>query len=227
MRSFALYLLLHGFALNAHAARPFVTDDARIVDPGGYQIESFHKRQNRFGENEFWFLPAMNPGGRVELTLGGMRVDSTLPGDSHTLIAQAKTLLKPLETNGTGYALTLGVARVSPFQASRVTNPYLNGIGSFSFHGDRVVVHANLGAQRDRLAGLTRGTWGLGSELVLAPRLIAIAESYGQRGEKPTLHVGLRFWLMPNRVQLDGTFGHQNSGLTRRDFHSVGLRILF
>ena len=227
MRFSALCLLLHGLAFNAHAARPFVTDDARIVDPGGYQIESFYKRQNRFGENEFWFLPAMNPGGPVELTLGGMRVDSTLPGDSRTVIAQAKTLLKPLETDGIGYALTLGVARVSPFQASRVSNPYLNGIGSFSFHGDRVVVHANLGAQRDRLAGLTRGTWGLGSEFVLAPRFIAIAESYGQRGEKPTLHAGLRIWLIPNRVQLDGTLGHQNSGPPRHDFRSVGLRILF
>lgn len=227
MRACALCLLLPWFALNAHAARPFVTDDARVADPGGYQIESFYKRQNRSGENEFWFLPAMNPGGRVELTLGGMRVANTLPGDSHTVIAQAKTLLKPLETNGTGYALTLGVAQVSPFLESRVTNPYLNAIGSFSIHGDRVVVHANLGAQRDRLAGLTRGTWGLGSEFVLAPRFIAIAESYGQRGEKTTLHAGLRFWLIPDRVQIDGTFGYQNSGVPRRDFRSVGLRILF
>jgi hypothetical protein len=227
MRSCALCLLLHGFALNAHAARPFVTDDARIVDPGGYQIESFYKRQNRFGENEFWFLPAMNPGGRVELTLGGMRVDSTLPGDSHTVIAQAKTLLKPLETNGAGYALTLGVARTSPFQSPGALNPFLNAIGSVSMRDDAVVVHANLGAQRDRLADLTRGTFGVGGEFLLSPRFIAIAENYGQRGEKPTLHMGLRVWLAPNRVQIDATVGHQNSGPPRRDFRTIGLRILF
>ena len=63
-----LFLSLFALACNVHAARPFVTDDARIVDPGGYQIETFVKRQHRFGEHEFWFLPAMNAGGRVELT---------------------------------------------------------------------------------------------------------------------------------------------------------------
>jgi len=57
-------------AAQAWATRPFVTDDARIVDEGGYQIETYVKRQREFSEQEFWFLPAMNPWGRVELTLG-------------------------------------------------------------------------------------------------------------------------------------------------------------
>ena len=215
------------YAAVASAARPFVTDDARIVDPGGYQIETFVKRQNRFGEHEFWFLPAMNAGGAVELTLGGTGTDSALNGSSRTALLQAKTLLKPLETNGSGVALTLGVARLQPPRAPRADTPYLNAIASRSFRDDRVVLHANLGAQRDRQAGLTRGTWGLGGELVLAPRVIAIAESYGQRGEKPTLHGGVRFWVVPNRLQLDATLGNQNSGPPKRSFHSAGLRILF
>ena len=39
-----------GAAASAHAARPFVTDDARVVDPGGYQIETFLKQQRAFHE---------------------------------------------------------------------------------------------------------------------------------------------------------------------------------
>jgi len=215
-------------ALPAYAARPFVTDDARVVDPQGCQLETFYKHQREFHENEFWVLPACNPWGFAELTLGGNWIDSTQPGDSRSLILQGKTLLVPLQTNGAGFALTLGIAQVSPFQSARVVNPYVNGIGSFSFLDDRVVLHANLGAVRDNQIHLTRGTWGLGAEILLvAPRLYAILETYGQRLEKPTLHGGLRFWIVPNRVQIDSTIGSQHATPFDRRFGTVGLRLLW
>jgi hypothetical protein len=217
MRLLLLALLLA--APTAHAARPFVTDDARIVDQDGCQIETFVKRQRRFDESEFWFLPACNPWG-AELTAGHSRVDGTL-GDTRTTILQAKMLLKPLATNGAGFALTLGTFY------GNTTNPYLNAIGSFSFADDRVVLHANLGALRDNAARKARGTWGAGAEILLiAPRLYAIAETYGQRGEKPTAHTGLRIWIVPNQVQVDTTVGIQQGSPERR-FATVGLRILW
>ena len=224
MRLLLAVLLLAAPA--AHAARPFVTDDARIVDKDGCQIETYFKRQHRFDESEFWFLPACNPGG-VELTLGGIWVKSASFGDMRTTLMQGKALLKPLETNGAGFALTLGALRVSPFQAARVTSPYFNALGSFSLAEDRVILHTNLGGVRDKVANLSRGTWGAGAEIMLSPpRWIGIIETYGQRGDKPTLHTGLRIWIVPNRVQVDTTLGLQNSAPERR-FHSVGLRILW
>jgi hypothetical protein len=211
----------------AHGARPFVTDDARIVDEGGYQLETFIKRQRAFKEGEFWFLPAHNPFGRVELTLGGIWINSALDGNSRAFMAQAKTLLKPLETNGSGYAITVGVSRLRPpSPAAQETNPYVNGIGSFSFAGDRVVIHANLGARRDGGAGMTRATWGIGSEIRLAERWWGIVEEYGERGEKPTRHLGLRYWIVPDHVQVDTTLGFENTTPERR-FYTVGLRLLF
>ena len=204
----------------AQAARPFVTDDARVVDKDGCQIETFVKRQRRFDETEFWFRPACNPWG-AELTLGHIRVDSTPNGDTRTTVLQAKTLLKPLATNGAGFALTVGTFYNSAF------SPYVNAIGSFSLADDRVVLHTNLGAIRDNVARVSRGTWGAGAEILLiAPRLYGILESYGQRGEKPTLHTGLRIWIVPNRVQVDTTVGQQNSSPEHR-FGTVGLRILW
>jgi len=147
-------------------------------------------------------------------------VDSTL-GDTRTTILQAKMLLKPLETNGAGFALTLGT-----FYGA-ATSPYLNAIGSFSFADDRVVVHANLGALRDGAARSSRGTWGVGAEvLLIAPRLYGIIEAYGQRGDKPTAHTGLRIWIVPNRVQVDTTMGVQNASPERR-FGTLGLRLLW
>ena len=214
-----LLIALFLASVEARAARPFVTDDARIVDKDGCQLETFVKRQRRFDESEFWFLPACNPWG-AELTAGHSRVDSAL-GDTRTTILQAKMLLKPLVRNGSGFALTLGT-----FYGA-ATSPYLNAIGSFSFADDRIVVHTNLGVLRDNAAKISRGTWGAGAEvLLIAPRLYGIIESYGQRGEKPTVHTGLRIWIVPNRVQVDTTVGLQRSSLERR-FSTVGLRLLW
>ncbi len=190
----------------AHAARPFFTDDARVVDEGHCQLETFYKEQYAYNASEFWFLPACNPFG-VELTAGGNRVEG-----ERSLILQGKKLFKTLETNGSGYAASLGVLG---------GDPYVNGIASFSFLDDRAVVHTNLGLIKDK------GTWGTGLEALLAaPRLYGILETFGQRGDTPTQHAGLRFWVIPNRFQIDATAGRQ-SGLPERRFTSVGLRFLF
>ncbi len=66
MRSFFfLSALLH---VPAKAARPFVTDDARLTTAGSCQLESW----TRFyaDSTEVWALPACNPTGNLELTLG-------------------------------------------------------------------------------------------------------------------------------------------------------------
>jgi hypothetical protein len=206
----------------AQAARPFVTDDARIVERGGCQVETFYKRQRAYHGPEFWFLPACSPFG-VELTAGANRIE----GDP-SLVLQAKTLLRRIEPNGAGFALTLGSFATRIRQEGREAwSPYVNGIASFAFGDDAVVLHANLGAIRDRVGKLDRGTWGVGAEVRLAaPRLYGIVETYGQRGEKPTRHVGLRYWIQPDRLQLDSTLGERD-GEPRQRFFTVGLRFLF
>jgi hypothetical protein len=216
-----LHLVMVISSYGAHAARPFVTDDARVVDRGGCQIETFYKEQRAYSGSEFWFLPACNPFG-VEFTAGGNRIEG-----ERSLVLQGKALIKPLETNGSGYALTLGTFYVNPRDGANVWSPYVNGIASFSFLDDRAVIHANLGAVRDRVAGFDRGTWGLGLEaLLVAPWLYGILETFGQYGDKPTHHAGLRFWIVPNKVQVDSTIGNQNGEPPQR-FYTVGLRLLF
>jgi hypothetical protein len=189
----------------AYSARPFFTDDARIVDK--CQIESFYKEQRTYSGSEFWFLPACNLHG-VELTAGGNRIE----GEENAVV-QLKFLLKPLETDATGYALSLG--RLGE-------DPYFNAIGSRSFLDDRLVVHGNLGNFRDG-----GSTWGYGLEALLwAPRLYGIFESFGQHRETPTYHYGARLWVVPDRFQVDMTRGDQ-TGAGNRHFYTVGLRFLF
>jgi hypothetical protein len=197
-----------------HAARPFFTDDARIVEQGHCQLETFAKRQSAYAGSEFWFLPACNPpfvplASGAEVTLGGNRIE----GEYNTIV-QAKLLLKPLATNRSGYALSLGTFG---------GDPYLNTIASFSFLDERSVVHANLGVNR---GDEDRGTWGLGLEQLLSRRWYGILETFGQRGDKPTLHFGLRFWVIPDHFQIDATHGHMSADPEKR-FNSLGLRFIF
>ena len=102
-------------------------------------------------------------------------------------------------------------------------NPYVNLIASISYLDDKVVLHANAGALNDRPASRTRGTWGMGAEIAINSRLYAIAESYGQEGERPSKQLGLRYWIEPDRIQADTTVGGQRG----RTWVSMGVRVLF
>jgi hypothetical protein len=58
-------------ALPAHGARPFVTDDARVVDPQGCQVETFYKRQREFHESEYWVPSRVQSMGTRRADAGG------------------------------------------------------------------------------------------------------------------------------------------------------------
>lgn len=209
----------------ADAARPMATDDARTVDPDGCQVESFLKREARQNEHELWVLPACNPAGIAELTLGRQRV--TAPGGSQTnLILQAKKTLVPLQEGRIGVAVAAGGQYQQPSGAQSEWAPYIYVAASRAFGGESVVVHVNAGAARDPYASLNRATWGLGAEIALVPGLQVIAETYGQEGDPPSRQLGLRWWVLPGKLQVDGTLGARD-GNTARRWTSVGLRALF
>lgn len=212
-------LLAPALASSAWAARPFVTDDARVVEPGHCQVETFYKEQRAYPASEYWLLPACNPSfisreHGAELTFGRNRIE----GERNTIV-QAKLLFRELKPNGYGLAGSVG---------SFGSHAYVNGIASFSLRDDRAVLHTNLGA----FAG-TGPTGGIGLEaLVRPPKLYGILETYGQRGEKPALHYGVRYWVVPNRFQIDATRGDQRGAepgaeAPRRRFYTVGLRVIF
>lgn len=248
----ALLLAAAALAPVAHAARPFNTDDARIVDPDGYQIETYVKAQRGTRLTEYWFLPAANFGGqadRFEFTLGGNYTGVSGGSNSNLLLAQVKTLLRPLETNGFGLALTLGVGRVKPGSAGIVRespfdvadapapqdetstrvryNPYVNAIASVSLADDAVVLHLNGGVTRDNVDRSNVGNWGVGAEIALDRQWFGIAEAYGLSEGKPAYQFGVRYWAIPNRLQVDGTYGVQNASPSNLRWISIGLRILW
>lgn len=222
----SLCLALASIAPAAQAARPMVTDDARTVDAKSCQMESW-MRFNR-GGRELWALPACNFTGNLELTLGG----GVLRGDdgsrTNDVVIQGKTLFKPLETGGYGLGLVLGTVRHPAIntRSNQLGDVYGYLPASFSFAQDRVVVHTNVGALRSGEERRNHGTWGVGTEILVTPATYAIAESFGPATGKSYVQVGVRHWLVPNRVQIDATWGERlHEGASER-WYSLGLRLL-
>lgn len=225
MRRVSCAMAVAAIALDAHAARPMITDDARVVDAKACQVESWTRHTRE--ADEYWALPACNFTGNLELTFGGARVRSDGASVFTDNVLQGKTLLKPLETDGWGAAFTLGTVR-HPHRVEANGWPgdaYFNVPISFSLMHDKWVAHLNGGASYRRDEKRTVATWGFGNEVQLRPDLFLIPEVFHSDPGRPFYQVGLRYWLVRDRVQVDATYGNR---FVSQDLHwiSIGVRLL-
>lgn len=206
----------------AYAARPMITDDARIVDDKSCQVESWSK--NNRDSREFWALPSCNFTGNLELAFGG----ATTQADGETRLTdkvfQAKTLFRTLQTNDWAWGLAVGNVSHPDVNRKVLGDLYAYIPASFSFLEDAVLVHTNIGWQREKEDRRQTMTWGIGSELELTPSTWLIAETYGQNQGRPFYQMGVRHWIVHNRVQIDATYGNRSDGST--SWFSIGLRLL-
>lgn len=210
----------------SRAARPMVTDDARLVDPGACQLEAWQRVNH--GSRERWAFPACNPTGNLEVTLGGNDLPDGTGGRASDYVVQGKTLFRPLETNGYGFGLAAGAyfhGDPAPGQG-KLKNAYFYVPISKSLMDDQLVLHVNLGAQNDRDAGNRPWTWGVGAELSLTSRVVLVAESYGDDHARPSYQAGLRCWVKPNRFQIDTTLGAQAGDIGASRWFSIGVRLI-
>ena len=61
----------------------------------------------------------------------------------------------------------------------------------------------------------------------MSDRWFGIAEAYGLSHEKPAYQVGVRFWAIPARFQIDSTFGWQRDNPVDLRWISLGVRVLW
>lgn len=225
MSRISLFCLLQALALPALAARPFVTDDARLTTAGSCQLESWVRIYP--DSRELWALPACNPFGNLELTAGGGKAKNDGQPSSGDYIFQLKTLLRPLETNGWGLGLAAGTVhhpQVNP-GPNLLGNTFVYMPVSVSFADDRIVMHANVGWLKDKASGEHRTTWGLGWEFRLNEHITGIAESFGDNSAGTFWQAGARFAIIPERVQVDATLGRELNGPASSRWISFGLRL--
>jgi len=217
--------LLLSSAPAAFAARPFVTDDARLTTAGSCQLETWARVYDH--SRELWALPACNPTGNLEFTAGAGVATSDAGSRTEDYVLQLKTLFRPLQTNGWGWGLGIGTVRhpkINP-GPNLLGNTYAYVPVSLSFNDDRLVVHTNLGLLRDRASWENNMTWGLGGEFQATPRLLLIAETFGDHRNQPYLQLGGRYTIRPNLIQVDATIGQQLTGPANSQWISVGLRL--
>ncbi len=218
--------LLLPFAGDCLAARPLVTDDARLTTAGSCQLETWWRADHQ--HRELWALPSCNPGGNLEITVGGGQATVEAGPRTFDYVFQAKTLFRPLQTGDWGWGLAIGTVRHPKIEPgpNLLGNTYAYLPFSLSLASDdAVVLHGNLGWLKDKARGNSSTTWGIGGEFRLSERLQGIAESFGDDHGRPYWQAGLRFAVIPERVQIDATLGRQLAPTATPRWFTLGLRL--
>ncbi len=212
-------------ASQAQAARPMNTDDANIVDDKACQLESWVKTTHTSLER--WAIPGCNLGGEVEWAVGGNAQTDDGLGKTQFWVAQAKKRWVPVGEDTVGISTTLGTMVTRPALGNKPEDKdyYLNVPVTVPLGQDRFV-HLNAGWVNHQTLGVNRPTWGVGGELPLTAKVIAIAETYGEAAIGTRYQVGLRMWLVPQRVQIDTTYGNRIGQPEHERWFTVGLRLL-
>jgi hypothetical protein len=213
------------------AARPMVTDDANVVDPGSCQLESWVKHSGLGTER--WALPGCNFWADTEITLGGSSQSARDDPASEWTVLQFKKRWIKLEPGSWGLSTSIGHvdARVKPrglpvnSSLFPVRDGYLNvPVTYLSPNG--WLVHLNMGWIQHHQEQKNRPTWGLAGEWPVNPRTFLLAETFGESGTRSKYQVGLRAWIKPQKLQIDTTYGQPIGIGGDQRWISIGIRWL-
>ncbi|TLD96629.1 hypothetical protein LS71_005740 [Helicobacter jaachi] len=221
------FCLLLGLGF-AYAARPMITDDARVVDKNSCQLETWGVYDGDIGE--YWAIPGCNMIFDTEISLGGMMSNAyNVPNGSSALrgeqfIMGAKKIFSDLESKGFSYGIALGNAY--NFRRSLHRYDYYAYIpASVALRDNTLLLHANLGYKLQyELNKRQIYNVGLGIEQQLTRYLWILGEGFYERFDRAKYQVGLRIWLLQDSIQLDATYGNAFAG--KQSFVSMGLRFL-
>lgn len=202
----------------AWAGRPFFTDDAGLTTEGKCQLESWV--QVNHDAKDIWAVPACNPTGNFELSLGLNYLQTDQQQNVKSVLLQGKTLFRELNANNWGVGFAAGILR-SGTHSNSADFAYVPL--SISMLDDDVMLHVNLGWLRDHASSSNRTTWGMGAEYALLPNTSYFIEAFGDDVQKPLWHSGLNIALLPERMHLNLTYGRNLALAEQGNFYSVGL----
>lgn len=228
-------------ASDAHAIRPFITDDAHVVGEGHVQLETYWRRDRL--SLQHWVLPAFGPTEWLEVTIGGVhgfnRLGPTLAKPVYATggpLAQGKFLLRESVPNKPpGVAVIVG--GLAPgggggFQSAGWSGFSYLAVTQAFIKEDDFLIHANVGVSTIAAPGLdpAKLTWGVGSQIETFFNFHLIGEVFSGdpyvQGSGGAYQAGFRM-IFDDHVQLDGTWGEGlwgNSPLPL--WFSSGVRIV-
>ncbi len=234
MLRFAALLTLLCVATRAHAIRPFITDDARVVGARLLQLETWVQAEAT--RLQHWVLPAFGPTEHIEVTIGAVH-GATYGGEKSGYavagpLFQMKLLVRNAKPNGwPGVALAGGV--LTPFGRGGFETKGAAGFVYVAFteslfHAERLLVHVNVGVSMG--GSWMTPTWGIGAQVRVVRGFHAVGEIvYGDAYAGDTggaVQGGFRY-IFDDHIQMDGTAGVGLWGENRREpWGTLGLRVV-
>jgi len=221
-------LLILAFPLTS-GAQQFVVDDAAIADHGACQVEAWH------GRTASWVQPACTLVPNLEITAGVGWIDHGEPDREVEWTVEAKYLFREMAPGRFGVGLIAGVG-VDPSAGAtgdRFEEVFAYVPISYTTPGERLLLHANFGWHYESAHGHDHGhghddegshyamTWGVRADApipVAADRFTLIGEIFGEDRLLPEFQIGLRTALVPDRLELDVSWG----GHTQDDLSGFG-----
>lgn len=222
----------------AHAIRPFVTDDARVVGGRLAQLETWLVGNSHDITHNV--LGAVGPTDWLEVTVGfahGGAFDAPDVGDGYSItgpLFQLKALAREARPDAwPGVAFALGTA--PPFGHGSFTP---QGVGVFgymaitqSLFNDDLLLHANIGgtAIDEKTHWVSTTTAGFGFQMRCIGDFHAIGEIYHGDPYDPLLRsgasqIGFRY-IANDNVQFDGTVGSSIENNPER-WWTFGVRLV-
>lgn len=205
----------------AWAARPLVTDDAPVLDPGQCQLETWIQHDPR--HTHYWIVPACHVADDWEVGAGAARLHGRGGGDGANLaVLQAKTVLAGHRDGG----WRLGMAIANEFEPARglAGTWSLNLPLTVELQGDRLQWHTNFGWRRER-QGQPAATWAMALEAAIGERAALTVEAFGIRGGGAWRQLGARYTLLPGRADLDIAWGEKAGSGSRERYYAAGLTV--
>jgi hypothetical protein len=206
---------------DAHAIRPFITDDAHTVGKGHLQLETYWRRDRQSFQH--WVLPAVGPVEWLELTLGGVHgiaplgARPTKPAYAFAgPLVQGKFLLHEAVPNHLpGVAIVGG--GIAPLGRGGFEPPGWNGFTYLAvtqafFKEDDFLIHANVGLSAVSAANIdpAKLTWGVGTQVETIFNFHLIGEIFS--GDPYSVSAGGAYQagfrqIFNDHLQLDATMG--------------------
>ena len=224
---FRITLIVFASFVFVYGARPMVTDDADVVDTHSCQLETWGLYDGNYAE--YWAVPGCNMFWNLEISMGAMMSNVAVEGTeerfrTHQFVAGAKKIFGDLESKGYSYGLVLGNAY--NFLYSKYRNDHYGYLlFSTAFFEHTLLFHSNLGYRFKRHQDEPHiYHFGLGLEKQLSKRIWILGEGLYERTADMQFQVGLRIWLLQDKIQLDGTYGNAFKG--GQSWVSMGLRFL-
>jgi hypothetical protein len=211
----------------AWAGRPLQTEDAGVLGAGECEIESFAARERVRDEPTARALSAQvgcGIGLRSQLALAAARTRAAGEKvDDITLVG--KTWLRELDDDDIGVTLAyaLGATRL-PGASLRHEATEVRAVVTVP-RGDWQV-HANAGWARSEADRLNSTIWGMAAERTGLGPVDLMAEVFGDDRSDPWLNAGLRWNAIPDRLNLDASYGVQMNSARAR-LLTVGFKLTF